>query len=184
MAGASLDAGDGIVAMVPQPSTSVPNKDHRIYLPCLLRDRVIKEVDVVWCADITYIPMARGQAYLVAIMDLHSRAVLSWDLSNTMGSSFCVRAVAKAIQSTGRWMDNVFIERLGRSLKHEKIRLWSYTTVSELRLTSTTGWRSTTIGVSTSPLTMRRLGRSTNPQPPEQHDLKRGGQRPLLERLH
>lgn len=158
----------GIVAMVPQPSTSVPNKDHRIY-PYLLRDRVIKEVDEVWCADITYIPMSRGHAYLVAIMDWHSRAVLSWELSNTMDSSFCVRALEKAIRSTGctpvifntdqgsqftcrewistlksngieismdgkgRWMDNVFIERLWRSLKYEKIRLWSYNTVSELR---------------------------------------------------
>ena len=158
----------GIVAMVPQPSTSVPNKDHRIY-PYLLRDRVIKEVDEVWCADITYIPMSRGHAYLVAIMDWHSRAVLSWELSNTMDSSFCVRALQKAIRSTGctpvifntdqgsqftcrewistlksngieismdgkgRWMDNVFIERLWRSLKYEKIRLWSYNTVSELR---------------------------------------------------
>ncbi len=158
----------GIVALVPQPSTSVPNKNHAVY-PYLLRNRVITEVDEVWCADITYIPMERGHAYLVAIMDWHSRAVLSWELSNTMDSSFCLRALQQAIQSTGRtpeifntdqgsqftcrewistlkshgiqismdgkgrWMDNVFIERLWRSLKHEKIRLWSYRTVRELR---------------------------------------------------
>ncbi|MGK0199294.1 MAG: putative transposase, partial [Yoonia sp.] len=69
----------GIVAMVPQPTTSKPNKEHTIY-PYLLRDRAISEVDEVWCADITYIPMAKGHAYLVAIMDWHRRAVLSWEL--------------------------------------------------------------------------------------------------------
>ena len=158
----------GIVAMVPQPTTSKPNKDHTIY-PYLLRGREITEVDEVWCADITYIPMARGHAYLVAIMDWHSRAVLAWELSNTMDSGFCVRALKEAIRRTGRtpkifntdqgsqftgqdwistlkahgieismdgkgrWMDNVFIERLWRSLKYEKIRLWSYDTVGELR---------------------------------------------------
>lgn len=158
----------GIAAMVPQPATSKPNKDHTIY-PYLLRGREIKEVDEVWCADITYIPMARGHAYLVAIMDWHSRAVLAWELSNTMDSSFCVRALREAMRRTGRipkifntdqgsqftgqdwistlktngitismdgkgrWMDNVFIERLWRSLKYEKIRLWSYGTVGELR---------------------------------------------------
>ena len=91
----------GIGAMVPQPGTSKPNQEHVKY-PYLLRNRVISEVDEVWCADITYIPMARGHAYLVAIMDWHSRAVLSWELSNTMDSAFCVRALKRAIQSTGR----------------------------------------------------------------------------------
>jgi putative transposase len=164
----------GIVAMVPQPTTSKPNKEHTIY-PYLLRDRAISEVDEVWCADITYIPMAKGHAYLVAIMDWHRRAVLSWELSNTMDSSFCVRALNEAMGRTGRipkifntdqgsqftgldwistlkangieismdgkgrWMDNVFIERLWRSLKYEKIRLWSYDTVGELR-THIDGW--------------------------------------------
>ncbi len=158
----------GIVAMVPQPTTSKPNKEHTIY-PYLLRSRAITEVDEVWCADITYIPMEKGHAYLVAIMDWHSRAVLAWELSNTMESSFCVRALKEAMSRTGRkpkifntdqgsqftgrdwistlknngieismdgkgrWMDNVFIERLWRSLKYEKIRLWSYDTVGELR---------------------------------------------------
>ncbi len=150
------------------PSTSKPAKDHTIY-PYQLRNREITEVDEVWCADITYIPMERGHAYLVAIMDWHSRAVLAWGLSNTMDSGFCVRALKEAMSRTGRrpkifntdqgsqftgrdwistleahgieismdgkgrWMDNVFIERLWRSLKYEKIRLWSYDTVGDLR---------------------------------------------------
>lgn len=158
----------GIAALVPKPTTSKPAKDHAIY-PYLLRNRQIKEIDDVWCADITYIPMERGHAYLVAIMDWHSRAVLAWELSNTMDSTFCVAALKRAMASTGRkpgifntdqgsqftgqdwigtlksngievsmdgkgrWMDNVFIERLWRSLKYEKIRLWSYETVGELR---------------------------------------------------
>ena len=127
------------------------------------------EVDQVWCTDITDIAMERGHAYLVAIMDWKSRAVLSWELSNTMDSSFCVRALRRAMTLTGRkpeifntdqgsqftgqdwieelkkngikismdgkgrWMDNVFIERLWRSLKYEKIRLYSYANLRELR---------------------------------------------------
>jgi putative transposase len=158
----------GIEALVPQPRTSRPNKDHATF-PYLLRDRVISEADEVWCADITYIPPSKGHAYLVAIMDWYSRAMLAWELSNTMDSSFCVRALKEAMARTGRkpkifntdqgsqftgrdwistlkengieismdgkgrWMDNVFIERLWRSLKYEKIRLWSYATVGELR---------------------------------------------------
>ena len=158
----------GIEALVPQPCTSKPNKENHIY-PYLLRNRKITEVDEVWCADITYIPMEKGHAYLVAIMDWHSRAVLSWEVSNTMDTGFCVRALKAALSSTGRkprifntdqgsqfsssewtgelkkngiqismdgkgrWMDNVFIERLWRSIKYEKLRLWSYDTVGELR---------------------------------------------------
>ncbi|MFK7851620.1 MAG: IS3 family transposase [Akkermansiaceae bacterium] len=158
----------GIEALVPKPSLSKPNKDHKIY-PYLLRNLAITEVDQVWCTDITYIPMEKGHAYLVAIMDWKSRAVLSWELSNTMDSGFCVRALRNAMALTGRkpkifntdqgsqftgqdwigelkkndilvsmdgkgrWMDNVFIERLWRSLKYEKIRLYSYNTMKELR---------------------------------------------------
>lgn len=158
----------GIEALVPQPCTSKPNKENHIY-PYLLRNRKITEVDEVWCADITYIPMEKGHAYLVAIMDWHSRAVLSWEVSNTMDTGFCVRALKAAMTSTGRkprifntdqgsqfssrewtgelkkngiqismdgkgrWMDNVFIERLWRSIKYEKLRLWSYDTIGELR---------------------------------------------------
>ncbi len=158
----------GIEALVPKPTLSQPNKDHKIY-PYLLRNLAVTEVDQVWCSDITYIPMERGHVYLVAIMDWNSRAVLSWELSNTMDSGFCVRALRKAMARTGRkpkifntdqgsqftgrdwigelkkndirismdgkgrWMDNVFIERLWRSLKYEKIRLYSYTNLKELR---------------------------------------------------
>jgi putative transposase len=140
-----------------------------------LRKRGIDTVDEVWCADITYIPMEKGHAYLVAMMDWHSRAVLAWEISNTMDSAFCVRALKEALRRTGRkpkifntdqgsqftgkewiselqkqgiqismdgrgrWMDNVFIEQLWRSLKYEKLRLWSYQTIPELR-TLTAGW--------------------------------------------
>ena len=158
----------GIEALVPKPSLSIPNKNHKIY-PYLLRDLKVTEVDQVWCTDITYLPMEKGHAYLVAIMDWKSRAVLSWELSNSMDSSFCVRALRNAMKKTGRkpkifntdqgsqftgadwigelkasdikismdgkgrWMDNVFIERLWRSLKYERIRLYSYETLGELR---------------------------------------------------
>ena len=158
----------GIEALVPKPTLSQPNKNHKIY-PYLLRDLAITEVDQVWCTDITYIPMEKGHVYLVAIMDWKSRAVLSWELSNTMDSGFCVRALRNAMTSTGRkpkifntdqgsqftgqdwigelkkneiqismdgkgrWMDNVFIERLWRSLKYEQIRLYSYANLKELR---------------------------------------------------
>jgi putative transposase len=158
----------GIESLVPKPSTSVPAKGHKIF-PYLLRQRDITAVDEVWCADITYLPMERGHAYLIAIMDWHSRAVLAWEISNTMDSSFCVRTLQAALRKTGRkpkifntdqgsqftgtdwihelqshdiqismdgrgrWMDNVFIERLWRSLKYEKLRLWSYQTIPELR---------------------------------------------------
>lgn len=158
----------GIEALVPKPSLSRPAPGHKIY-PYLLRHLKISEADQVWCTDITFIPMEKGHAYLVAIMDWKTRAVLSWELSNSMDSSFCVKALRKAIVRTGRkpkifntdqgsqftgqswiselkshniqismdgkgrWMDNVFIERLWRSLKYEKIRLYSYGDMRELR---------------------------------------------------
>jgi putative transposase len=164
----------GLEALVPKPSTSVPAKGHKIF-PYLLRNRDVSTVDEVWCADITYIPMEKGHAYLVAVMDWHSRAVLAWEISNTMDSAFCVRTLRAAFRTTGRkpkifntdqgsqftgadwiselqshdiqismdgrgrWMDNVFIERLWRSLKYEKLRLWSYQTIPELR-TLTADW--------------------------------------------
>ena len=157
----------GIKAIAPKPKLSARAKGHQIY-PYLLRNRKVSEVDEVWCTDITYIPMATGHAYLVAIMDWHSRAVLSWELSNTADTEMCLRALARAFQcgrrpktfntdqgsqftstewtreiesngikvsmdGKGRWMDNVFIERLWRSLKVEKTRLWSYETIPELK---------------------------------------------------
>jgi putative transposase len=157
----------GIEALVPKPSTSVPDKQHKKY-PYLLRESAVSAPDEVWAADITYVPMYEGHVYLVAIMDWHTRAVLSWRVSTTMDAGFCVEAYrealrvagrAPAIMNTdqgsqftcgewievveasgarvsmdgkGRWMDNVFIERLWRSLKYEQLRLWSYGTVAEV----------------------------------------------------
>jgi len=147
---------------------SKPSPGHKIY-PYLLRHLKVTEVDQVWCTDITYLPMEKGHAYLVAIMDWKSRAVLSWEISNTMDTGFCLRALRAAMRRSGRkpkifntdqgsqftsdewieelkkhdiqismdgkgrWMDNVFIERLWRSLKYEKIRLYSYADIGELR---------------------------------------------------
>ena len=158
----------GIESLAPKPNTSKPCNENKIF-PYLLRDRQITGADEVWCADITYIPMPKGHAYLIAVMDWHTRAVLSWKISNTMDTGFCVEALEEALHSTGRkpqifntdqgsqfssedwinslqshdieismdgkgrWMDNVFIERLWRSIKYEKIRLNSYETVHELR---------------------------------------------------
>ena len=128
----------------------------------------IKRPNQVWCADITYIPMKRGFLYLVAIMVWYSRTVLSWRLSNTMDSSFCVAALEEAINrygvpeifntdqgsqftsyeftsslkdagikismdGKGRWMDNVFIERLWRSLKYEEVYLKAYDSVAHAK---------------------------------------------------
>lgn len=157
----------GIEALCPKPSTSKRCPEHKIY-PYLLRDVEVTEVDQVWCSDITYIPMPRGHCYLVAIMDWHSRAVLAWEVSNTMDTAFCLRALQRAFERAGRkpkvfntdqgsqytspdwvkaiedqdikvsmdgkgrWMDNVFIERLWRSVKYEKLRLWSYETVRDV----------------------------------------------------
>ena len=158
----------GIESLAPKPNTSKPSKENKTF-PYLLRDRTITKADEVWCTDITYIPMAKGHAYLIAVMDWHTRAVLSWKVSNTMDTGFCVEAVEEAFRTTGRkpqifntdqgsqfssdewvaclqshdiqismdgkgrWMDNVFIERLWRSIKYEKTRLYSYDTVHELR---------------------------------------------------
>ena len=83
----------GIEALVPKLSLSIPDKSHRIY-PYLLRNLDITKADEVWCADITYLPMEKGHAYLVAIMDWKTRAVLAWEVSNTMDSGFCVRGLA------------------------------------------------------------------------------------------
>jgi putative transposase len=147
--------------------TSIPDNGHRKY-PYLLRGRVVEYADEVWCADITYIPMPQGHAYLCAVMDWHSRKVLGWAVSNTMDAALTEKAVAAAVgqcgslaeifntdqgsvftspewtgrleglgiavsmDGKGRWMDNVFVERLWRSLKYEDIYLKGYATVREL----------------------------------------------------
>lgn len=152
----------GLQAIYQKPRTSVPNEQRRVY-PYLLRGLAIDRPNQVWCSDITYIPMQRGFMYLVAVMDWHTRAVLSWRLSNTMDSGFCVEALTEALSrygapeifntdqgaqftgeeftetlsgagvrismdGKGRWMDNVFIERLWRSLKYEGVYLREFET--------------------------------------------------------
>lgn len=150
----------GLMPIYQKPNTSRPNKAHKTY-PYLLGGLSITEANHVWCADITYIPMAKGFLYLVAIMDWASRRVLSWRLSNTLDAEFCVEALDEAIarfgppkifntdqgsqftgfkwietlreagvkismDGKGRFMDNIFIERLWRSLKYEAVYLHAW----------------------------------------------------------
>jgi putative transposase len=157
----------GIVALYVKPRLSIANISHHKY-PYLLRGVVIDRPNQVWAADITYIPMARGFCYLVAVMDWASRMVLSWRLSNTLDSAFCIDALQEAIDrygcpeifntdqgcqftsdaftdvlrsnsiaismdGKGRWQDNVFIERLWKSVKYEDVYLNAYASLSELR---------------------------------------------------
>ena len=156
----------GLQALYPRRRTSQPGKGHKIY-PYLLRDLVIDRPNQVWATDICYIPMAKGFMYLVAIMDWHSRRVLSWRVSNTLDTHFCIEALQEAIQrfgapeifntdqgaqftseaftgtlkdhdiaismdGKGRWVDNVFVERLWRSVKYEDVYLHAYETPAEL----------------------------------------------------
>ena len=97
----SLVARMGLAAIYQRPKTTVRHPQHRVF-PYLLRNMAIDEPDQVWCADITYIPMRRGFLYLVAIMDWHSRRVLSWRLSNTMEADFCIEALEEALSRFGR----------------------------------------------------------------------------------
>jgi putative transposase len=87
----------GIQAIYPKPRLSIGGKDHKIY-PYLLKNLTIDRVDQVWCADITYIRLAHGFVYLVAIMDWYSRRVLSWRLSNTLDTEFCLEALEEALE--------------------------------------------------------------------------------------
>jgi putative transposase len=154
----------GIEALYPRPKTSVRNAEHAVY-PYLLRGLTIDRANQVWCADITYLPMRCGYLYLVAVMDWHSRYVLSWRVSNTRDAEFCVEAleaalarerpeifntdqgtqftsraftsvlqaarVAISMDGRGRALDNVFIERLWRSVKYEEVYLKEYATVAD-----------------------------------------------------
>ncbi len=160
----------GLAAIYQKPNTSAPHPEHRV-CPYLLRNLAIVRPNQVWCSDITCIPMSgeplgstrRGFLYLVAVMDWHSRRVLSWRLCNTMDAAFCTDAPEEALarhgtpevfnadqgsqftsaaftqaltdagiqismDGRGRWMDNVFIERLWRSLKHECVHLHVFET--------------------------------------------------------
>lgn len=156
----------GLEAIYRRPNTSKPAPGHRVY-PYLLRGLEINRVNQVWATDITYIPMARGFLYLVAIMDWHSRYVLAWRLSNTLEVDFCLEALEEALSKgrpeifntdqgsqftseaftgrllaqgiqvsmdgKGRCMDNVFVERLWRSVKYEEVYLKAYQSGIEAR---------------------------------------------------
>ena len=87
-------------ALYPRRRTSQPGKGHKIY-PYLLRELTIERANQVWATDITYLPMAKGFMYLVAIMDWHSRRVLSWRVSNTLDTGFCIEALEEALQRYG-----------------------------------------------------------------------------------
>jgi len=150
----------GIAAIYRRPRTSRPAPGHKVY-PYLLGGMEITRPNQVWAADITYIPMARGFLYLVAIMDWHSRYVVAWNLSNTLDADFCVEALREALgkgkpqvfntdqggqftsqaftglleqeavrvsmDGKGRYSDNIFIERLWRTVKYEEVYLKAYT---------------------------------------------------------
>ena len=157
----------GIEALYRRPNTSRKHPGNPIY-PYLLRHLAVTRPNQVWAMDITYIPMARGNVYLAAVVDWYSRRVLSWRVSITMETGFCIEAVEEAIQrygtpsifntdqgsqftseaftgllkrnnirismdGKGAWRDNVFVERLWKSLKYEEVYLKAYNTVSEAR---------------------------------------------------
>lgn len=90
----------GIAALYPKPKTSIRNKEHRKY-PYLLKDYVITEPNQVWATDITYIKLPQGHVYLIAILDVYSRCILSWRLSNSLSSSFCLEALTEALEIYG-----------------------------------------------------------------------------------
>jgi putative transposase len=90
----------GLEAIYPEPKTSRPHPEHKIY-PYLLRNLVIDHPNQVWAADITYVPMARGFMFLVAVMDWYSRKILSFKLSNTLDTDFCLEALEEALQTYG-----------------------------------------------------------------------------------
>jgi putative transposase len=91
----------GLESTAPKPNTSKPAPEHPVY-PYLLRNLKVSRINQVWASDITYIPMARGFVFLVAVIDLYSRLVLSWRLSNTLETTFCVEALQEALERYGR----------------------------------------------------------------------------------
>jgi putative transposase len=162
-----LMAQMGIEALYRKPNTSKKQVGHAIH-PYLLREMTIDRSNQVWAADITYIPMRRGFLYLVAVIDWYSRRVLSWRLSNTLTTDFCLDAVREAIyrygtpeifntdqgsqftsadftgllkahdirismDGKGCWRDNVFVERLWRTIKYEEVYLRAYDSVPEAK---------------------------------------------------
>ena len=126
-------AAMGIQALCPKRRLSKPHPGHRIY-PYLLRGRKITRAGEVWCADVTYLPMARGFCYLVAIMDWASRRVLSWRLSNTLDASFCIEALEEALSALRRPGDlqhrpglPVHLRGLHRPAEHPRHRASAWT---------------------------------------------------------
>lgn len=157
----------GIEAVYQRPRTTRRHRGHPVF-PYLLRQLTISRPNQVWAADITYIPMARGFVYLVAIVDWATRRVLAWRLSITLAADFCIEALREAIAKYGTpeifntdqgcqftdhdfvgvlrehgiaismdgkgcWRDNVFVERLWKTIKYEHVYLHAYATVSEAR---------------------------------------------------
>jgi len=157
----------GISAVYRRPRTSQRHRAHPVF-PYLLRTLTVDRPNQVWAADITYIPMARGFVFLVAVMDWATRKVLAWRVATTLTSDFCVAALDEALVRFGRpeifntdqgaqftsaaflgvlrahaiqismdgqgcWRDNVFVERLWRSVKYEEVYLHAYETVSDVR---------------------------------------------------
>ena len=158
----------GLAGMAPGPNTSRPHPQHKVY-PYLLRGVVVTKPNQVWSTDITYIRLAHGFAYLVAVIDWYSRKVLSWRISNTLDTAFCVDCLDEALQrygnpeifntdqgcqftsesftgvlkahgiaismdGRGRALDNIFVERLWRSVKYEDVYLKGYSNSMELMI--------------------------------------------------
>jgi len=155
----------GLEAIYPKPNLSKNNSLHKVY-PYLLRNIKIERPLQVWSTDITYIRMAKGFAYLTAVIDWYSRYILSWRLSNTLDNRFCIEALEEALEKgipdifntdqgvqytsrnfidillscqvnismdgKGRALDNIFIERLWRSVKYEYVYLHDHVTMAEL----------------------------------------------------
>jgi putative transposase len=157
----------GIEALYRRPRTSKPGPGHKIY-PYLLRQVKVTQANQAWAMDISYIPMAKGFVYLAAVIDWFTRRVLSWRVSITMETAFCVEALEEALEKhgapaifntdqgsqftaeaftsvlrergilismdgKGAWRDNVFVERLWRSVKYEEVYIKAYASVAEAR---------------------------------------------------
>lgn len=157
----------GIQALYRRPNTSKPAPGHKIY-PYLLRTLEVTRPNQVWAMDITYVPMARGFVYLVAVLDWFSRKVLAWRLSTTLETGPCIKALEEAMRRHGKpgilntdqgsqftsidfittlknagiqismdgkgaWRDNVFVERLWRTIKYEEVYLRAYDSVPAAR---------------------------------------------------
>jgi putative transposase len=155
----------GLAAMVPGPNTSRPAPHNPVY-PYLLRGVTIERVDQVWSCDITYLPMPKGFVYLFAVIDWFSRFVLSWEISTTLDTTFCLEGLERALcvgqpaifntdqgsqftgaaftsrllsagialsmDGRGRALDNIFVERLWRTVKYEDVYLKGYATPKEV----------------------------------------------------